>query len=63
MTHLSKSGMPPLLLNMISAAIANQGSLSIPVFKGPSAARAGVVAEVGFSFETVQLLRPIKDHD
>lgn len=52
-----------LLLNMISAPLTNRGCLSIPISKGPSAAHAGVVAEVGFFFEIAQLLRSLKDRD
>lgn len=43
MTHLSKSGMLPLSLNVISSPVTNQDYLSIPVFKGLRAAHAGVV--------------------
>lgn len=60
---LSKSGMLPLIVNTIDAPLANPGCLNIPGFKGPSAARAGVVPEVGFSFETVQLLHLARDRD
>lgn len=40
--------------------IASQGCLSIPGFKGPSAAHAGAVAPMGLCFEAVQLLHPVK---
>lgn len=64
MTHLSKSGMLPLLLNVISTPIANQGCLSVPVFKGPSAALTGVACcKSGFLFWDSTAAAPCKYHD
>lgn len=64
MTHLSKSGMLPLLLYVISTPIANQGCLSGPVFKGPSAALTGVACcKSGFLFWDSTAAAPCKYHD